>query len=100
MDLLAHLKQECRQPTENRAYQTVVIDSGDWAEELLCLHLQSKDEKQRHPDDLPYGQGGVLIAKHFSAMQTFKPHKFIRTSTFSTLLKFMTKHIHELRSAN
>jgi GTPase SAR1 family protein len=49
-------------------YQTIVIDSGDWAEELLCLHLASKDEKQRHPDDLPYGQGGVLIAKHFSAM--------------------------------
>ena len=53
---------------DSMGYQTVVIDSGDWAEELLCLHLQSKDEKQRHPDDLPYGQGGVLIAKHFSAM--------------------------------
>lgn len=49
-------------------YQTVVIDSGDWAEELLCLHLANLDEKKRHPDDLPYGGGGVLIAKHFSAM--------------------------------
>ena len=49
-------------------YETVVVDSGDWAEELLCLHLAAKDEKQRHPDDLPYGQGGVLIAKHFSSM--------------------------------
>jgi len=53
---------------DSMGYQTVVIDSGDWAEELLCLYLQSKDEKQRHPDDLPYGGGGVLIAKHFSAM--------------------------------
>ena len=49
-------------------YQTFIVDSGDWAEELLCLYLASKDEKQRHPDDLPYGQGGSLIAKHFSAM--------------------------------
>jgi hypothetical protein len=49
-------------------YQTIIVDSGDWAEELLCLYLASKDEKQRHPDDLPYGQGGSLIAKNFSAM--------------------------------
>jgi hypothetical protein len=49
-------------------YQTIIVDSGDWAEELLCLYLASKDDKQRHPDDLPYGHGGVLIAKNFSAM--------------------------------
>ncbi len=53
---------------ESMGYQTIVFDSADWAEELLCLYLATKDEKQRHPDDLPYGQGGVLIAKHFSAM--------------------------------
>ena len=49
-------------------YESIIVDSGDWAEELLCLYLASKDEKQRHPDDLPYGHGGVLIAKNFSAM--------------------------------
>jgi len=53
---------------DSMGYQSIVLDSGDWAEEMLCLYLASKDEKQRHPDDLPYGQGGVLIAKHFSAM--------------------------------
>ena len=53
---------------ESMGYRTIVVDSADWAEELLCLYLATKDEKQRHPDDLPYGQGGVLIAKHFSAM--------------------------------
>lgn len=65
MTLKGTLVELARDPM---GYQTVVIDSADWAEELLCLHLARLDEKQRHPDDLPYGQGGVLIAKHFSAM--------------------------------
>jgi hypothetical protein len=50
-------------------YGSIILDSGDWAEELLCLYLATSEETGRkHPDLVPYGGGTSLIAKHFSAM--------------------------------
>jgi hypothetical protein len=50
-------------------YGSIILDSGDWAEELLCLYLATHEETGRkHPDLVPYGGGTAMIAKHFSAM--------------------------------
>jgi hypothetical protein len=48
----------------SHGYQTVVIDSVDWAEQLLKKHLEVKLGKP--VDDLPYGRGYGVIAEAFS----------------------------------
>ena len=54
---------------DSMGYGSIILDSGDWAEELLCLYLATHEETGRkHPDLVPYGGGTAMIAKHFSAM--------------------------------
>jgi hypothetical protein len=62
-DTLIHLGRD------SMGYGSIILDSGDWAEELLCLYLATSEETGRkHPDLVPYGGGTAMIAKHFSAM--------------------------------
>lgn len=44
--------------TEKHAYQTVVLDSVDWAEQLLWQDIEAKHEAK----DLAYGKGSVIAA--------------------------------------
>jgi hypothetical protein len=46
LDLLAHLKQECRQPAAQRAYQTVVIDTLDAFQRKVKDEWMIKEKKQ------------------------------------------------------
>lgn len=47
-----------------QGFQTVVIDSVDWAETLLRKHLETKLGKP--VDDLPYGRGYGVLAEAFA----------------------------------
>ncbi len=45
LDLLAHLKQECQQPSERRAYETVVIDTLDAFQRKIKDEWMQKEKK-------------------------------------------------------
>lgn len=51
-----------------QGFQTVVIDSVDWAEALLKEHLHRKLGKP--VDDLPFGRGYGVVAEAFSKLLT------------------------------
>lgn len=46
LDLLAFLKQECRQPAENRTYDTIVIDTLDAFQRKVKNEWMEKEKKQ------------------------------------------------------
>lgn len=66
---LAHSYQEVLDDigvlfTEEHEYQSVVIDSLDWLEDLIWKHVASEGGHE-HIEDFGYGKGYVLAADRF-----------------------------------
>jgi len=49
-----------------QGFQTVVIDSIDWAEQLAIEEIKRTEGK--HPDDIPYGRGTGMIADKIGSL--------------------------------
>lgn len=47
--------------TEDHKFQTVVLDSADWLEQLITKKIESENDAK----DLAYGKGAVMQADHF-----------------------------------
>jgi hypothetical protein len=52
---------------DRQGFETVVIDSADWAERLLKNHLCQKHNK-RSIEDFSYGKGFVMLAEAFASI--------------------------------
>jgi hypothetical protein len=48
-------------------YQTIIIDSADWAERLVLEHMLVTDKK-KSVEDYGYGKGFVMLAEKFSRL--------------------------------
>ena len=48
-------------------YQSIVIDSADWAERLVLEHMLATDKK-KSVEDYGYGKGFVMLAEKFSRL--------------------------------
>jgi hypothetical protein len=62
VDLLGVMHQLIR---DREGYETVVIDSADWAESLATTHLleSDKEKKRTSIEDYGYGKGYVMLAE-------------------------------------
>lgn len=49
-----------------QGFQTIVIDSIDWAEQLAIEEIKRTEGK--HPDDIPYGRGTGMIADKIGSL--------------------------------
>lgn len=54
---------------DRHGYQTVVIDSADWAERQIVLHILDK-AKKRSIEDFGFGKGYVMVAEHVARLLT------------------------------
>jgi hypothetical protein len=55
--------------SRTREFQTVVIDSADWAERLLIEHVCS-EQKKKSIEDFGFGKGFVIVAEQFGRFLT------------------------------
>jgi hypothetical protein len=63
LDLLSNMLDLAGDP---QGFQTVVVDSIDWAEMLLRAHLETKLGKP--VDEMPYGRGFGILAEAFDQL--------------------------------
>jgi hypothetical protein len=52
---------------KSNEYQTIIIDSADWAERLVLEHMLATDKK-KSVEDYGYGKGFVMLAEKFARL--------------------------------